>query len=64
MIHDLDQPGLRVSGGIKLHQSDEKRFLNEVACVLLFKPVFPGRSADEGKKVPTVKLVEAIRVGQ
>lgn len=64
MIYDLDQPGLGVSGGIKLNQSDEKGFLNEVTRVFLFKPVFPSRPADEGKKVPTVKLVEAIWVGQ
>lgn len=64
VVNDLDQPRLRVSRRIQFDESNQKRFLDDVAGVLFLEPVFPGRPADEGEKVLSIELVESLRVGQ
>ena len=62
MIHNLNQPRLRIPMRIKFRKRDDERFLHNVASVFLVEPMLPGRTPNQRQEIPSVKLVESSMV--
>ena len=55
MVNDLNQPSLRITGGVDLLDCQEKGILHDVSSVLFGKPMPPSRSPHKGHEELLVK---------